>query len=101
MIIHVIQKSHCVVIDNNTVYYITQHFVNVNDLNQWEQQTSLKASSFDGLKQKIIVPINHREIVECMVKQNVDLFAEKDTDLGKTNTIKMSIDTGNHPPSKL
>ena len=35
------------------------------------------------------------------MEQNLDLFAEKDTDLGKTNTIKMSIDTGNHPPIKL
>ena len=77
------------------------NFVNVNDLTQQEQQTSLKVSSFDDLKQKIIVPINHREIVEGLVKQNVDLFAEKDTDLGKTNIIMMSIDTGNHPPIKL
>ena len=77
------------------------NFVNVNDLNQWEQQTSLKVSSFDDLKQKIIAPINHKRIHEGLVKQNVDLFAEKDTDLGKTNTIKISIDTGNHPPIKL
>ena len=27
--------------------------------------------------------------------------AEKDTDLGKINTIKMSTDMGNHPPIKL
>ena len=43
--------------------------------------------------QKIIVAIDHRETVESLVKQNVDLFADKDTDLGKTNRIKMSIDT--------
>ena len=35
------------------------------------------------------------------MEQSVDLFAEKDTELGKTNTIKMSIDTGKHPPIKL
>ena len=56
------------------------NFLNINDLNQWEQQTSLKVSTFDDLKQKIIVPINHREIVKGLVKQNVDLFAEKDTE---------------------
>ena len=56
----------------------------VNDLNQKEQQTSCKLSSFDDLKQKIIVHINHRE---NLTKQNVDLFAEKATDLGKTNMI--------------
>ena len=37
------------------------NFVNVNDLNQLEQQTSLKVSSLDDLTQKIILPINHRE----------------------------------------
>ena len=74
------------------------NFVNVNDLNQWEQQTSLKVSSFDDLKQNIIAPINDWETVEDSIKQNVDPFPEKDTDVGKTNMIKMSIDTGNHPP---
>ena len=68
--------------------------VNVDDLNQWEQQTSLKVGSFDGLKQEIILPINHRETGKHLIEQNIDLFAEKDTDLGKTNMIKMSIDTG-------
>ena len=75
--------------------------VNVNDLNQWKQQTSLKVSSFDDLKQKIIVPINHTETVEDLTEQNVDLFVEKDTELGQNNMIKLSIDTGNHPPIKL
>ena len=77
-----------------------KNFVDVNDLNQWEQQNSLKVSSSDDLKQKITVLINHREIVEGFVKK-VDLFTENDTDLGKTNTIKMRIDTGNHPSIKL
>ena len=39
--------------------------------------------------------------VEDLIKQNVDLSSEKDTDLGKTNTIKMSIDTDNNPPIKF
>ena len=29
------------------------------------------------------------------------ISAEKDPDLGKTNMIRMSIDTGKHPPIKL
>ena len=53
------------------------------------------------MKQKICVPINHRETAESLIKQNADLFAEKDTDLGKTNTIKMSIDSGSHQAIKL
>ena len=44
---------------------------------------------------------NHREMVEDLIEQNVDLFVEKDTDLGKINRIKMSIHTGNHPLIKL
>ena len=77
------------------------NFVSVNDLNQQEQQTSLSVSSFDELKQKIIVLNHHRETVEDLIEQNVDLLAEKDTDLGKTNTLKMNVNTGNHPPIKL
>ena len=40
------------------------NFVNVNDLKQWQKQTSHRVSSFDDLKQKIILPINHRQTVE-------------------------------------
>ena len=53
------------------------------------------------MKQKLIIPINCRETFEDLIEQNIDLFAEKDNDLGQTNTVKMSIDTGNHPPIKL
>ena len=53
------------------------------------------------MKCKITVHINHRETVEDLIEQIVDLFAEKDNDLGKTNAIYISIDTGNHPPIKL
>ena len=35
------------------------------------------------------------------MRQNIDFFAEKDTDLGKTKTLEMRIETGNHPPIKL
>ena len=75
--------------------------VNLNNLNQWEQQTSLKVSSLDDLKQKITVPTDHRETVEDLIEQNVDVFAKENTDSGKTSTIKISINTGNHPPIKL
>ena len=51
-------------------------------------------SSLDDLKKKIIVPIDHRATVENLIEQDVCLFAEKDTNLEKTNTIKMSLDTG-------
>ena len=64
------------------------YFVNVKDLNQLEQRTSLKVSFLDDLKQKIIVPINHTDIFEDLTEQNVDLFAEEHTDLGKTKQLR-------------
>ena len=36
-----------------------------------------------------------------MTKQNRDLFAEMDTDIDKTKTIEMKIDSGDHLPIKL
>ena len=39
--------------------------------------------------------------MEKLVKYNLDLFTEKDTGLGKTQTVKVKIDTGDHKPIKL
>ena len=36
-----------------------------------------------------------------MIKQNRNLFAEKDIDLGKTKTVEVKIDTRDHLPVKL
>ena len=77
------------------------NFVNIEDLTQLEQQTSLKVNSLDDLKQKIIVPIDHRETNEDIIETNVDIFTEKNTELGRTNMIKMGIDTGSHLHIKL
>ena len=52
------------------------------------------------LKKDIIVDDNYRQNVEKLIKDNIDLFAEKNTDLGCTDTITMSIDTGSHTPIK-
>ena len=35
------------------------------------------------------------------MRYNLDLFAEKDTELGKTQTVKMNIDTCDHKSIKL
>ena len=48
------------------------NFINVKDLNQLEQQTSLKVSSLEGLKQKLIESVNHSETIEDLIEQNVD-----------------------------
>ena len=54
-----------------------------------------------NLREKIDAPDSHQPIVQELIQRNADLFAEKDTDLGRTDTIKMSIDTSDHPPIKL
>ena len=60
-----------------------------------------RLSSFTEIKQKNHTPSTFKETVQEIVRHNLDLFAEKDTDLGKTQTIKMTIDTGDHPLIRL
>ena len=67
--------------------------------NQFTEQK--KISSFEELKEKIDAPDSHQPIVHEHIRRNADLFAEKDMDVGRTDTIKRSIDTSDHPPIKL
>ena len=46
-------------------------------------------------------PDKYRSVVTQLIKDNIDRFATKDSDLGYTNTIKMKIDTGQHAPIKV
>ena len=46
------------------------------------------------------IPSSHRKSFEALLENNLDLFAENDLELGKMNIVKMSIDTGDHPPIK-
>ena len=55
---------------------------------------------FSSIKDKIIVSNEHKKEIEQLIKYNLELFAEKDTNLGCTYTAKMTIDTGNHAPIK-
>ncbi|CAC5366890.1 unnamed protein product [Mytilus coruscus] len=47
------------------------------------------------------IPDAYRSRVLQMLNCNRDIFAVKDTELGQTYTVKMRIDTGDHPPVKL
>ena len=60
-----------------------------------------KISSFEELKEKTDASDSHQPIVQQVIRRNADLFAEKDTDFGRTDTIKMSIDTSDQPPIKF
>ncbi|CAC5360227.1 unnamed protein product [Mytilus coruscus] len=50
---------------------------------------------------EINVSNEYRSLIEKNILANQDIFAEKDTDLGRTETVKMKIDTGNNYPIKL
>ena len=52
------------------------------------------------LRKNIIVGDKYRQNVGQLIKDNIDLFAEKDTDLYCTDTITMSFDTNSHTPIK-
>ena len=47
------------------------------------------------------VPQQYRSKIEKLVLQNQDLFANKDSELGHTKTVKMQVDVGNNEPIKM
>lgn len=47
------------------------------------------------------VPEVFREVLLETLHRNEDVFAKNDLDLGRTDTVKMKIDTGDHPPIRL
>jgi len=49
---------------------------------------------------KVEVPSEFREEVMTLLRKNIDLFTSEDKDLGRTDTVKMKIDTGEHKPIK-
>ncbi|ESP04171.1 hypothetical protein LOTGIDRAFT_237470 [Lottia gigantea] len=47
------------------------------------------------------MPNNHRSRLMNIFTKYRDIFASSDTELGQTDTVKMKIDVGDHPPIKL
>ena len=76
-------------------------FVNISNYSMPKKGTSPKVSFFTVVKQNINTLPSFQDIVEELVRYNLDLFADKDIELGKTQTLKMKIDTGDHKPIKL
>ena len=76
-------------------------FVNISNYYRPKKGISPKVSSFTEVKQSINTLPSFQDIVGKLVRYNPDLFAEKDTELGKTHAVKMKIDTGDHKPIKL
>ncbi|CAC5361822.1 unnamed protein product [Mytilus coruscus] len=50
---------------------------------------------------EISVPQEFKKDILRMIRDNEDIFATSDKDLGCTDTVQMTIDTGDHPPIKL
>lgn len=51
--------------------------------------------------EKVSVPEEYRAQMEKLLRDNEDLFAATDLELGRTDAIKMKIDTGDHPPIRV
>ena len=47
---------------------------------------------------EVSAPEEYKSVVTELIEKNSDLFAQTDHDLGHTDTVKMKIDTGDHPP---
>ena len=47
------------------------------------------------------VPQQYRSKIEKIVLKNQDIFANKDSELGHTETVKMQVDVGNNEPIKM
>ena len=47
------------------------------------------------------VPQQYRSKIEKLFLQNQDLFANKDSELGHTETVKMQVDVGNNEHIKM
>ena len=49
----------------------------------------------------INVPNEHRQEIEDLIQENIDVIANSDKELGRTQSVQMKIDTGNNPPIKI
>ena len=63
-------------------------FVNISNYTRPKKVTSPKGGSFTEVKQNINTLASFQDIVEELVRYNLELFAEKDTELRKTQTVE-------------
>ena len=73
---------------------------NVTQINSVIQNNNCK-NKLDLKELELDVPEKYRSKIEKLILQNRDLFSNKDSELGKTDTVKMQIDTGNTTPIKM
>lgn len=69
--------------------------ISVNEVVKQEFETETETFS------DIDVPSQYADEIKELLRSNSDIFALKDSELSHTDTSRMKIDTGNHPPIKL
>ena len=85
-------KKNCIVTSANTIE-------EVNLVSNKLQRCDGKVDKFD--MSEIKVPETHRLDITHLLRKNQDIFATSDKDLGCTDTVEMTIDTGSHGPIRL
>ncbi|CAC5422638.1 unnamed protein product [Mytilus coruscus] len=74
----------------------------VGEINLVNVNQSQGTSGLEKLDEsEISVPQEFKKDILRMIRDNEDIFATSDKDLGCTDTVQMTIDTGDHPPIRL
>ena len=73
----------------------------VIEINHQPSEVSEVSESKPNFVTDAAIPLEHRSKLVPLLEKNADIFAQKDTELGETDTVQMTIDTGDHPPIKL
>ena len=85
-------KKNCIVASANKIEEVN---LVSNKLERWDE----KVDKFD--MSQIKIHETHRLDITNLIRKNQDIFATSDKDLGCTDTVEMTIDTGSHRPIRL
>jgi len=72
-----------------------------NIVNSVRETGEVKGKAGDDWLDDLSVPGDFEGDVKKLVTENRDLFAQTEAELGHTDTVKMKLDTGEHPPVKM
>jgi hypothetical protein len=85
-------KKNCIVASANKIEEVN---IVSNNWHRWDE----KVDKFDMTQIK--VPETQRLDITNLIRKNQDSFATSDKDLGCTDTVEMTINTGRHGPIRL
>ena len=74
--------------------------VSISSVSEETEETSVDNTPEARKANLSHVPDIQRQKLQEMLDRNADLFAKNDCDLGRTDLVKATIDTGDHPPIK-